>query len=209
MRNLITALMLILLSGISYAQQEDAFAIELKKDNGLSRIGSISKTTAEIPNYGLLSAADHRYEIISLDESVLYSSNFAVPLASVTTEQGSSFVIYAPFFEDAASIVLYDSGNNVIDSLQLQADFESPLSIAWIYWIAPIAAGILFLVFFEISRLRQHNDLEQSRLDYRIIGIQNFILLNLRKGFSKDQIRNALLKKYSKSEIDKAFGGIK
>ena len=105
--------------------------------------------------------------------------------------------------EEAAIIAAGEQENSV------EPETRS-FGIKWPYIIAPLALIVLFLGYLEIKRLQDHNQLTQKRALQKSGELRNYAITNLRKGYSKEQIRNALVKNnYTNQEIEGVFKGIK
>ncbi|MEK6967245.1 MAG: hypothetical protein AABX51_01290 [Nanoarchaeota archaeon] len=139
-------------------------------------------------------------DISSPDGQILSSAKFIVPVGAVmlnglTQEQvqGSvddlNFTISVPYFSNAGLITIYDkSGANKI----LEIPIDTPGKSIW-----PYIAGLLLLVLAILLSVRFRKKANPLR---------NYVAANLKKGYTKEQIRNALLKNgYSNKEIEKAF----
>ncbi|MBI4014446.1 MAG: hypothetical protein HY365_00650 [Candidatus Aenigmarchaeota archaeon] len=127
--------MTILLLSLSHAAQTKAYVVELNYDDKNVSIGNI----AVMPVYGFTnSGGDYRLDVVSFDDKILYTMQFAFPLkmdASLPPpdafdEQGKqisfpndtlgeivltkSFVLlYVPYFVNAMEIRIYDSSGTV------------------------------------------------------------------------------------------------
>jgi len=178
----------------------------------------------------------YNLEIVSYDNKVMMSLRFKVPAQAVLFKgltndvKGNSndfnFTLYVPYFENADVINIYDSKNNRIlavpvkhsqDSLPEKADVQQAfsdsqqkISLNWIYLSLPILLVIIFLMYHEISRKGIYREMMNLRKQHNITALRNYAATTLRKGYTKQQIRNALVKNnYSKEEIEEAFRGIR
>ena len=87
---------------------------------------------------------------------------------------------------------------------------SSGLSLIWIYIGLPILIIIVFLAYVEIKRKKSHAELMSQLKNQNSLSLRNYVVANLRNGYGKDQIRNALAKNnYSSKEIEDAFKGLK
>lgn len=88
---------------------------------------------------------------------------------------------------------------------------ESPKrNLNWLYIVAPILLIFGFLAYIEVNRKKAHIDLIRQHKEQSIISLRNYVTTNLRKGYSKKQIRNALVKNnYNNQEIEEAFSGLR
>lgn len=97
-----------------------------------------------------------------------------------------------------------DSENNKI--------YESPnkFNLNWLYVSAPVLLIAIFLSYIEIKRVKDHKGLMFNRRQHKNLALRNYAVTNLKKGFSKDQIKNTLAKNnYNHQEIEEAFKDIK
>jgi len=85
--------------------------------------------------------------------------------------------------------------------------FESEIS--WLYFSLPILIIIVGLIAVEVKRKKGHASLQKEKRQHFNATLRNYVVTTLKKGFRKDQIRNALLRyNYSEAEIDEAFSGL-
>lgn len=95
------------------------------------------------------------------------------------------------------------------ESFSVQEE-ASKINLNWLYVSLPLLLIFIFLVYLEVKRLKSHKRLMQERVQQNTIALKNYILTNLKKGYSKQQIRNALIKNnYSNEEVEEAFRGIR
>ena len=86
----------------------------------------------------------------------------------------------------------------------------SSFKLNWFYVAAPGLLIVLFLGYLEIKRTVEHRGLMAYHRQQKNLALRNYVAANLRKGFGKGQIRNALAKNnYNNHEIEEAFRGIK
>ena len=87
---------------------------------------------------------------------------------------------------------------------------QTSKEFGWLYVAAPAVLVVLFLGYLEIKRLKEHAQMIQKHASIKNNELKNYVMTNLRKGYTKDQIRNALAKNsYNKQEIEEAFREIK
>lgn len=80
----------------------------------------------------------------------------------------------------------------------------------WLYIASPIVLIIGFLFIVEWRRKSDHAQLMSRYHGQKSDNLRNYVATNLRKGYKKEQIRNALIKNnYSNKEIEEAFRGIR
>ena len=78
-------------------------------------------------------------------------------------------------------------------------DWLNGLGILWVYGLS-----IITIIFIVLMYIRKSNG------KMRALDLQQYIKSNLKKGFSKEKIRNALIKNnYKNHEIEEAFRGMK
>lgn len=79
--------------------------------------------------------------------------------------------------------------------------------LSWIYVSLPIILTFSLIAYAETERKRKHLMLMREKKDYSITALRNYVLTNLKKGYTKQQIRNALMKyNYGHEQIDEALG---
>jgi len=120
---------------------------------------------------------------------------------SLTIKQAAA---EAPALSQDEQAVLSDSQNK---NSQLS---ESGFKLSWHYGIIPLAVILGFLAYVETKRKIDHARLLVNHRNNKIEMLRNYIQNYLKKGFSKDQIRNALVKyHYAPHDIEEAFKGIR
>lgn len=92
-----------------------------------------------------------------------------------------------------------------------ETDEDSKVSsLKWYYVAVPVFLIVLFLGYVEIKRVKEHKSLIASHQQQKNLALRNYVVANLRKGYTKGQIRNALIKNnYSNQEVEDAFKGIR
>lgn len=185
------------------------------------------------PDYSLQPVEGYILEIVSDGNKILKSTKFSVPTGAVmlkgfTNEdaQGNQynmdFTITAPYFSNAKLINIYDKNNiNKILEIPIQSQPEalqvkeetktmSKPNLNWLYIAAPIFLVISLLAYVEIERKKGRAELSRERQQHNVTTLINYATTNLRKGYSKEQIRNALVKNnYNNKEIEEAFRELK
>ena len=98
------------------------------------------------------------------------------------------------------------------EAVSIPIDEKSPpeirkkFNLNWVYLSAPILLIIGFLSYLEIKRIKSHKELMLTKQQQNRITLRNYVVNNLRKGYTKKQIRNALIKNnYTSQEIEEAF----
>ena len=158
--------------------------------------GSAPDSTSQPANGYLL-------EISSDDGQILSSRKFIVPVGAImlpglTQEvvQGSledlNFTISAPYFSDARLITIYDK-SGTFKILEIPIDNGSGmLPKSWMYTAVLLVLILAVLVFIQLRK--------------KASPLRGYVKDNLRKGYTKEQIRNSLLKNnYSREEIERAL----
>ena len=108
------------------------------------------------------------------------------------------------------------TGNKIIlESLSLKPEekklgqvksSEKYFNFEWAYIILPLALIFGLLVFVEVKRQKDHQNLLEKKNLHDSVALKQYVNSSLSKGFSKDNIRNALLKNsYKQKEIEDAF----
>lgn len=80
------------------------------------------------------------------------------------------------------------------------------------YYSFPIIIGltilviVIIIIFLELDRLKYHKNLKENYRIEKSSELKNYIVRELRKGYTKEQIRNTLIKSgWSNKEIEEAF----
>ena len=85
---------------------------------------------------------------------------------------------------------------------------ESSFTLNWIYLSIPLILILGFLFYTEIKRRKEHRELMQKVSQQKMLELRSYVLMTLRKGFGKEQIKEGLRKNnYTKEEIEEAFRG--
>lgn len=151
-----------------------------------------------------------------------------------TNTQGSAnnlnFTISVPHFSNEKTINIYDKDNNKVLDIPLtisskissskipqpikelkpsiavkSADTQPNKNLNWFYTALPLAIVFGLLTYIELKRRNEHTKLMRERKQQELAALKNYVITNLRKGYSKEQIRNAMIKnKYSNKEIEEA-----
>ena len=80
----------------------------------------------------------------------------------------------------------------------------------WIYFSIPLIVVVVFLTYFKVKRNRGRAEMINQKRQQNAYALRSYVIVNLRKGYTKEQIRNALIKNnYTDKEIEEAFKGIK
>ena len=86
---------------------------------------------------------------------------------------------------------------------------QSETSLYWLYAALPILLIFAFLAYVEIKRRHFHHELKQQKAQQNIQALKNYVITNLKRGFSRQQIINTLLQNgYTKQEIEEILKGI-
>ena len=119
----------------------------------------------------------------------------------------------------STSLATVPFGNSVSKETNPTIIFKTPLpkeeekeklNLNWVYIALPLVLIFGMLVFIEMKRKKDHRGLMSQKKQYNTDSIRNYVSTNLRKGFSKEQIRNALIKNnYNNEEIGEAFRVLK
>ena len=174
-------------------------------------------TPQQFPDKG-----DYKLEIVSSDGKVLKTIYFNIQILNPQAQQSDInlfFTMGIPYFSNAKLVKIYDKGNNQLLETALKSDVSarkitSPESTSpnffWVYVGLPIILIIVFLVYVEINRKKSHTELMDQLKKQNSLTLRTYVMTNVRKGYSKEQIRNALIKNnYSSKEIEEAFKGLK
>ena len=216
---LLLMLMALLLTATAIAQSEDIYEITLnyKKtiNGGALSLIDIKITEGTVVDYKLNPPNSYKIDIVSSDGGLLKSTRFVVPVGAVlglshANAQGTpndlNFTISVPYFKNANLINIYDEDNNKILEILLKPE----VNLSWLYISLPIIVILGFLVYVEFKRKQEHAELMQKFKQQNILSLRNYIITSLRRGYSKEQIRNMLIKSgYNNQEIKEAFMGIR
>lgn len=198
---------------ITFAYEQNNLSV-VKVQEGITTSGAFGQ-------YG-----DHVIEVLSSDGSFLGKSRFYIPKSL----NNGKFTVFAPRFNNAASMTVYDISGQHFLEIKLQ-DSESQVteqhvntednetnleqkregfSLQWIYVAFPVFLVAVFIAFHEIDRKRWHSGFQEQKKEHKISELRKYASANLKKGFSRSQISQALSKGgYSNKEIGEAFKGIK
>ncbi len=201
---LLTILNLLFFTALSSAQETNRIyivALNYKRVMFAESLSLVNIDTSKSPqDYGYSAGKDFKLEIISSDNQVLKTLEFNVPKEN----NNLNFSISVPYFQNAKIMNIYDKDKNKV--LEIPLKEESKLNLNWLYVTTPIILVIGFLVFIELKRKREHAELIKRRENQKIITLRNYVINNLRRGYSKEQIRNALIRNgYSNKDVDDAF----
>jgi cytochrome c-type biogenesis protein CcmH/NrfF len=76
----------------------------------------------------------------------------------------------------------------------MQKENQPGFNLNLIYVLLPIAIVLGLLIYIEIGRKKEHRALLEKHNSGKISALRDYVAANLKKGYSKEQIRNALLK---------------
>ena len=120
------------------------------------------------------------------------------------------------------SLAIQQTVNNAAPALSVQEqqvlnenpkenkNILSGLKLSWHYGIIPLIGILAFLAYVETKRKIDHARLLVKHRDNKAELLRNYIQNYLKKGYSKEQIRNALVKySYAPNDIEEAFKEIK
>ncbi len=83
-------------------------------------------------------------------------------------------------------------------------------SLSWIYFASPLVLVGILIGSHEMRRKRHRAELFAERNVHRVTTLRNWAYSNLKKGYSKEQMKSALIKNnYNPNEIEESFRGIK
>lgn len=225
LRNLfLPALVLFLIISSAYAQESNKiYLIKFKYSSGQLSIAGISEAATSSGNFN--SNGDYKINVISVNGDVLSSSKFSVPFAVKPLNSGD-FAVFAPRFDSAALIKVYDNSQKEILSVALQnsanviqnseaetalaQEQRNSLKLSWLYVLFPVVIAALFIGYHEFDRKKWHIEFNAHKRQQSAMALRSYVASNLKKGFKREQIRNALAKNnYNNHEIEEAFKGIK
>lgn len=213
-----------ILSAIVSAQEAtDIYTITLnyKKQTSALSLVDIQKSIGTAPNYDTGDASAYRLDIVSADNKIGKSIKFSAPrkttlFQGLTNENADNviFAISVPSFSNAKLINIYDNQNKKVLEIPLESISDitatKPLNLNWLYIALPLLLIFGFLAYIEVKRKNDHKMLMQQVQQQSILTLKNYVTTNLRKGYGKEQIRNALVKNnYSNQEIEEAFKGLR
>jgi len=158
-------------------------------------------------DFSAVTKGDYKLELVSSDDKILKKINFNIPIQQ--NQQDSinlDFTMGIPYYNNAKTINIYDSGNNKVLEKQLTSNVQSPSTSSWIYIALPLIAILGLLVLIEFNRRKSHAKLIDKVNPQNTLNLRNYVVSNLKRGSSKEQIRSALVKNgYTNQEIDNAF----
>ena len=175
------------------------------------------------PNIG-----DYKLEIVSSNNEILKAFRFNLPVP--IGQQGSinlDFTMGIPYYNNAKSINIYDKGNTKVLEIPLKSATqvtsptqastqvkvnapETKSNFSSLYIILPLLLVFGLLVLIEINRRKNNAGLTQTHQKQNINALRSYVTTNLRRGYGKEQIRNALIKNnYNSKEINEAFKGLR
>lgn len=150
---------------------------------------------------------DQRYELISDTQLPIVKSG---TMANVKGRLYEDAIIVESFTPKPATTALTEQEQNLIAEAakeeQVPSEGTKPFGIKWPYIAALLILIAAFLSYLEITRINNHRKLMRQQTQHMKIALRNYVITNLRKGFTKEQIKNALVKNnYSKNEVEEAF----
>ena len=181
------------------------------------------------------SGTAYRADIVSTSGELLKTVGFDIPESPAGfkghvnetqgTASGFNFTLSLPYFANIGTIGIYDkSGRKMISVLvkepelnsgQLPDSAKKPatavlINYNWAYISGPIALILGLLAYIEVKRKKDHARLMIKQRNNNAEALKNYVEKYIKKGYSKEQIRNALIKyNYNNQEIEEAFKGIK
>ena len=127
----------------------------------------------------------------------------AIPFESLVQKDASGSQVP---FESLAKNQAENSAQSNVDN----AAGKNPANLSWLYVAFPIFIVAGMLVYIEAKRKKDHAGLMSQSKQYKANSLKNYVQTNLRKGYGRGQIANALAKNnYSSQEIQDAFRGIR
>lgn len=145
-----------------------------------------------------------RYELVSEKQLPVVVSGTQ---ANVKGRLHEGKIMVEEFNVQPASTALSEEEQLILEE---ESGAKSKLNLIWLYAGAPIAIILALLVYIELKRKKDHSQLIQQKKQHNMLVLRNYVASNLRKGYTKEQIRNALVRyNYSKEEIEEAFRGIR
>ena len=81
--------------------------------------------------------------------------------------------------------------------------------LSWLYVLFPVVIAALFIGYHEFGRKKWHMEFNAHKRQQSALALRAYVASNLKKGFKKEQIKNALIKNnYKNHEIEEAFRGM-
>ena len=215
-RILLFWIVLLALTGSAIAQENEYVEITLNYErtgneeaitlSGIKLKNGIMPEPLATPNMLSIMAADS-------GGNSLWSSSFGIPSTSKLpsepsqqmAEQSEKIRIAAPVFADA-ELMISDSNGNIKLRIPVQSLPESKKPYT-AYIITAFALLAVFLTLYLFAKKSKRSFYAKAQNRFKL---KSYVASNLRKGFTKQQIRNALIKnKYSNQEIEEAFRGVR
>lgn len=213
---------LLLAAQVLAQQQSDIWVISLNYNAGKLSIGNI-KDAFTTSSYNVYADSAYKVLVIASDNRILGDVKFLTP--NDFRDSSGRFNVFAPRSGDDATIKIFDiAGQEILSSRvpNVSPKTQRAQSTRPIYgidfgynpriWLilGPLALIIGFLVSVEVKRRKDHARLMVRQRGQKADALRDYIASNLKKGFGKEQIRNALYKNgYDSGEIDEAFKGMK
>ena len=129
-------------------------------------------------------------------------------LKSPQTSESKPTIVSVPPLSDSELTALASGNEGTPLQNKGKIDFAAYPNI--LYILGPLLFVLLLLGYIELKRKKDHLGLLSWQRNNKAAALKSYVSNNLKKGFSKEKIRNALIKSnYNSKEIEEAFRGMK
>lgn len=161
-KKILLIVMLILLLNIVLAEKKKVFIVDLNYEEGKIKLDDIITKTGYYPDRKLQPEEGYTLELISEEDTILYSFKFKVPLkihTDVIDDNGeikggvivlneTNFALIFPYYDDAKQIKVYDRWNKEVLSALVTPILGKRNTLKWVFGFIIIFI-VLFLFFYK------------------------------------------------------------
>ncbi|GEM_PF-2595522 len=196
---IIISIVLVLLAALSSAQQT---AQEIRGKVEILQYGDPANPgVAEYLYY--LNTGNARYKIESNGQLPPLMPGASVTLRGLIN---GNILFVDSAAENSAEIL---SQPAKFENLQVAEESASKIKFTWLYFTFPVFILLGFFLYHEVERKKGHSDIAGQKRQHLLSGLRNYALSNMKKGYKKEQIKNALIKNnYDEKDVDEAFKGL-
>ncbi|MBI1934828.1 hypothetical protein HYS31_00150 [Candidatus Woesearchaeota archaeon] len=154
-----------------------------------------------------LKTSDSRYKIESNGQLPPFTSGSLVTLRG--TIQGNTIFVDASDSQSAQIVSQDIKFKDLPVSGPASSESASKIKFTWLYFTFPVFVLLGFFLYHEIERKKGHSDIREQKRQHLLSGLRNYAASNIKKGYKKEQIKDALIKNnYSENDVDEAFKGL-